>query len=63
MNLNYTIPLLKAQGRGGFTLGISLTYNSQNCRSENSTITKPGADVGYGFGWKLMAGSVIPISV
>lgn len=61
MNLNYTIPLLKAQGRNGLGLGISLTYNSQNWRQENSTITKPGADVGYGFGWKLLAGSLIPV--
>jgi len=61
MNLNYTIPLLKAQGRGGVGMGVSLSYNSQNWRKVDSTITKVGADVGYGFGWKLMAGSVIPI--
>lgn len=61
MNMNYTIPLLKAQGRAGVGLGVSLSYNSQNWRKENSTVTKSGADVGYGFGWRLQAGSIFPV--
>ncbi len=61
MNLNYTVPLLKAQGRNGMGLGIGLNYNSQGWRKVNSTVTKVGADVGYGFGWQLLAGSVIPV--
>jgi len=61
MNLNYTVPLLKAQGRAGVGLGLGLNYNSQNWRKEGSTVTKVGADVGYGFGWKLLAGSIIPV--
>ncbi|MCX6612136.1 MAG: hypothetical protein NTW74_14935, partial [Acidobacteria bacterium] len=61
MNLNYTVPLLKAQGRAGVGLGLGLNYNSQNWRKEGTTVSKVGADVGYGFGWKLLAGSIIPV--
>jgi YD repeat-containing protein len=59
MNLNFSLPLLAAQGRGvGVPLGIS--YNSQNWRYDGA-VWQPGGDVGYGFGWRLMAGAVSPI--
>ncbi|MFN8938555.1 MAG: RHS repeat domain-containing protein, partial [Acidobacteriota bacterium] len=61
MNLNYTVPLLKALGRGGLTLPVALSYNSQNWRRENSNVTQLGADVGYGYGWRLAAGSITPV--
>jgi len=58
-NLNFTLPLLQAQARGGWKLPISLTYNSQNWRQDPATWNL-GADVGYGYGWKLQAGSLTP---
>jgi hypothetical protein len=59
-NLNFTLSLLQAQGRGGWKLPINLTYNSQNWRQERSTWNLR-ADVGYGYGWKLLAGSLTPV--
>jgi len=58
-NLNYTLPLLKAQGRG-WGVGFALSYNSQNWRKDSGGRWKLGRDVGYGFGWQLMAGSLTP---
>ncbi|MFN0101277.1 MAG: hypothetical protein ACKV2U_04200, partial [Bryobacteraceae bacterium] len=61
-NLSFSLPLLKAQGRHGASLGLGLSYNSQNWRQQNGgPAQKIGYDAGYGFGWKLQAGSVIPI--
>lgn len=59
-NLNFTLPLLKAKARGGWGVGFNLNYNSQNWRYDASNSWKYGADVGYGFGWRLMAGSITP---
>lgn len=61
MNLNYMVPLLKPVGRNGVSAPVALSYNSQNWRRDGSTTYKLGADVGYGFGWRLMAGSLTPI--
>ena len=61
MNLNFSIPLLKPMGRNGLSVPLGLSYNSQLWRRDNGTSYKTGADVGYGFGWRLMAGSVTPI--
>ena len=61
-NLNFSLPLLKAQGRHGASLGLGLSYNSQNWRRQNGGAAIPiGYDTGYGFGWRLQAGSVIPV--
>ncbi len=61
-NLNYTVPLLKAIGRAGQSATFSLNYNSQNWRSNgNGTETGFGEDVGYGYGWRLLAGSLTPV--
>jgi RHS repeat-associated protein len=59
-NLNYSLPLISAQGRGGWSLPLGLSYNSQNWRKDSAT-WRFGRDVGYGFGWRLMAGAITPI--
>jgi hypothetical protein len=55
-NLNLTMPLVQAQGRAGFGAGFALSYNSQIW----SNAGKLARDVGYGYGWQLMAGSIAP---
>jgi len=60
-NVNFTLPLFKVLGRNGGGVGFALSYNSQLWRKEGSTTWKLGADIGYGFGWRLMAGSITPI--
>ncbi len=59
-NLNYSVPLLKAMGRG-WSVPFLLSYNSQLWRQEGTQTWKLGQDVGYGFGWRMMAGSVMPV--
>jgi RHS repeat-associated protein len=59
-NLSYSLPLLRAQGRNGWGVGFSLGYNSQNWRKDLGGTWDLGRDVGYGYGWKLMAGSITP---
>jgi hypothetical protein len=59
-NLNVTIPLIKAMGRGGWSVPVSLIYNSQVWRRHSEQNWLLGRDVGYGFGWRLMAGSLVP---
>src|SRR6202035_1237005 len=59
-NVNYTLPLLKALGRGSWGVGVNLTYNSLNWRQDPGGIWTLGRDVGYGYGWKLQAGSLTP---
>jgi len=60
-NLNFTLPLLKAQGRSGWSAPFNLIYNSQNWRQDSSGTWVFGNDVGYGFGWRLLAGSITPV--
>ena len=60
-NLNFTLPLLKAQARSGWGVGFNLTYNSQNWRYDSGGNWNFGSDVGYGFGWQLLAGSLTPV--
>jgi hypothetical protein len=60
-NLNYTVPLLKALSRTGWGVGFALSYNSQIWRQDAGGTWKLGRDVGYGLGWKLMAGSIRPV--
>lgn len=60
-NLNFNVPLIRALGRGGWGVNFALTYNSQLWFMEGSAQTKLGQDVGYGFGWKLLAGALTPI--
>jgi RHS repeat-associated protein len=56
-NLNFALPLLKPQGRGSWSVPFNLIYNSQNWRQDSTTWIFNG-DVGYGWGWRLMAGSL-----
>jgi hypothetical protein len=53
--------LVKAAGRGGWGVTFALNYNSQQWRQDPAGMWKLGGDVGYGFGWRLMAGSITPI--
>ena len=59
-NLNFTVPLLTAQGRGGWSVPFNLVYNSENWRQDTGGTWLLGRDEGYGFGWKLLAGSITP---
>jgi hypothetical protein len=59
-NLNFTVPLVTAMGRGGWSVPFALSYNSQLWRKDPGGTWKLGRDVGYGFGWRLMAGSITP---
>ncbi len=59
-NLNFSVPLLRAQGRGGWGATFALSYNSQLWRKDPGGTWKLGRDVGYGFGWRLLAGSLTP---
>lgn len=59
-NLNFSLPLLRAKGRGGRELPFVLSYNSQLWRRDSGGVWKIGKDVGYGFGWRLQAGSITP---
>jgi RHS repeat-associated protein len=59
-NLHYGSSLVQAGGRGGQSALLKLGYNSQLWRQDGGGIWKLGADVGYGMGWRLMAGSVFP---
>ncbi|MCZ2149713.1 MAG: hypothetical protein LC126_18290, partial [Bryobacterales bacterium] len=59
-NLNFSVPLVKAQARGGWGATFALNYNSQVWRKDAAATWKLGQDVGYGFGWKLLAGSITP---
>ena len=60
-NLNFSIPLVTAQGRNGLTATFALTHNSQNWRNSLGADRILGADTGYGFGWQLMLGSLLPV--
>ncbi|MBI4892181.1 MAG: hypothetical protein HY821_16255, partial [Acidobacteria bacterium] len=60
-NLNFSVPLLAATRRGGWTLPLGLSYNSQNWRRDNGQAEwNLGRDIGYGYGWMLMAGQIRP---
>jgi hypothetical protein len=60
-NLNFSLPLLKAMGRTSWGVPFNLVYNSQNWRQDSGGAWNYGYDVGYGYGWKLLAGSITPI--
>jgi hypothetical protein len=60
-NLNFTLPLVKAQSRSSWGVGFNLNYNSQNWRYDSGGNWNFGGDVGYGFGWQLLAGSLTAV--
>jgi hypothetical protein len=59
-NLSFSLPLMTPRGRTGWTVPVGLSYNSQLWRQDAGGTWKLGRDVGYGFGWKLQAGSITP---
>ena len=61
-NLNYALPVVQAKSRGGLTAKFALNYNSQMWRKDlaNNGNWYYGRDNGYGHGWRLMAGSILP---
>src|SRR5579862_4810787 len=59
-NLNFSTQLFKAMGRGGWGVGLNLSYNSQLWRQDTGGTWKLEDDVGYGLGWRLQAGSITP---
>jgi YD repeat-containing protein len=59
-NLNFTLPLLTAQGRAGWKIPVGLSYNAQNWRQDNGANWQLGSDVGFGFGWRMTIGSITP---
>jgi hypothetical protein len=59
-NLNHTLPILKAMGRGGSSVSFRLNYNSQVWRQDSGGTWNLGYDIGYGYGWNLMAGPITP---
>ena len=59
-NLNFSVPLLKAQGRKDSSVAVALSYNSQIWRHDNGGDWMLGQDVGYGLGWRLSPGSITP---
>ncbi|WP_162180005.1 RHS repeat-associated core domain-containing protein [Bryobacter aggregatus] len=59
MNLNFSLPLLSARARNA-SVPVGISYNSQNWRYDGA-VWQPGGDVGYGFGWRLMVGSISPV--
>jgi RHS repeat-associated protein len=58
-NLNLTLLLLKAQSRRA-SIGIALSYNSQLWRKDTAGSWSFGRDTGFGYGWMLQAGSLVP---
>ena len=59
-NLNFSLPLLTAQGRTGWTVPVGLVYNSQNWLQDTGVNWKLGNDVGFGFGWQMLIGAITP---
>jgi hypothetical protein len=58
-NVNFSLPLLNVKGRG-WTVPFRLSYNSQNWRQDSGGQWNLGHDGGFGWGWKLLAGSLTP---
>jgi RHS repeat-associated protein len=60
-NLNFTFPCFTAKGRNGASVSFNLNYNSQLWRKDSGGTWELGRDVGYGYGWKILAGSISPV--
>jgi hypothetical protein len=60
-NLSFSLPTVTAQGRGGTAVPFRLSYNSQNWRKDPAKAWLLGTDVGFGFGWKMLAGALTPV--
>ena len=51
--------MLTAVGRAGSNIPVGLGYNSQNWRQDNGVNWNLGYDVGFGYGWQLLALKII----
>ena len=60
-NLNFSVPLVKPVSAGGGSVTFGLSYNSQMWRQDSAGNWLIGQDVGYGLGWKILAGAITPI--
>jgi hypothetical protein len=60
MNLNFSVPLLTARTRG-MSASLGLVYNSENWLQAPSGTWNLGADAGYGYGWTMQFGSILPV--
>ena len=49
--------------RGGGGVSVGLTYNSQLWRGDSAGWWELGRDVGYGYGWRMLAGALTPVWV
>src|SRR6266568_2366403 len=54
-------PVLRIVAQVGGGAAFNLSYNSQNWRQDPGGTWQLGRDVGYGYGWKLQAGSLTPV--
>jgi len=60
-NVNFSMPIAEPAMRGAGGVPFALSYNSQNWRNDNGSVARLGADIGYGWGWRLQAGSLTPV--
>jgi hypothetical protein len=58
-NLSYSLPLLKAGGRG-VTANLACSYNSQIWKKDEQNTYLFSADLGCGYGWKVHIGVILP---
>ncbi|MBN1570143.1 MAG: hypothetical protein JXA73_20035, partial [Acidobacteria bacterium] len=58
-NLNYSLPLVTAGGRGKY-LKILCSYNSQIWEHDSKKTLAYANDVGFGYGWRIQIGSIVP---
>jgi RHS repeat-associated protein len=60
-NLSFSVPLVKPVSPSGGSVTIGLSYNSQMWRQDSAGNWLIGQDVGFGLGWKILAGAITPI--
>ena len=60
-NLDFSVPLVKPMSAGGGSVTFGLSYNSQMWRQDSAGNWLIGQDVGFGLGWKILAGAITPI--
>ncbi len=60
-NVSFSLPLVKAIGRNGQSTTFGLNYNSQMWRQDGGGDWRLGEDIGYGFGWRFLAGAILPV--
>jgi len=58
-NLNFTLPLVLSVSRGTFA-NVACSYNSQLWERNGSRDHAHGIDTGFGYGWRIQIGSIVP---